>query len=130
MLQCASSGPQSRAPSVYGGAGGFGTCISWRSSSFYSSSSGSMTTDSKCPVINGGKITMQNLNDRLASYLEKLSQYQSIITTLETELQNMKASLEQLQIKYTVLLELKPRLESEIAEYRRLLEGEAYEQKK
>ncbi|MEQ2257538.1 hypothetical protein ILYODFUR_035760 [Ilyodon furcidens] len=42
----------------------------------------------------------------------------------------MKASLEQLQIKYTVLLELKPRLESEIAEYRRLLEGEAYEQKK
>ncbi|MED6281285.1 hypothetical protein CHARACLAT_019766, partial [Characodon lateralis] len=366
MLQRASSGPQSRAPSVYGGAGGFGTCISRGSSSFYSSSSGSLTTHSKCPVINGGKITMQNLNDRLASYLEKvrfledknrelqlnieefcvktkyiakdytpyfstitdlkaeiartfsenqnmllqietsklaaddfkmkyeteikmqrmvetdvfrlrmirdsltltistlemsveelkeelicmatshkqemeqlqiqgsgkvnvevdstgstnlmevlkemrhryetvmknnklevekwfqskmetlqeqiitcttevktyhseiselkrtyqsveishqslhaeiqclqqnvsevnsqysvqLSQYQSIITTLETELQNMKASLEQLQIKYTVLLELKPRLESEIAEYRRLLEGEAYEQKK
>ncbi|XP_047222713.1 keratin, type I cytoskeletal 47 kDa-like [Girardinichthys multiradiatus] len=72
----------------------------------------------------------QNVSEVNSQYSVQLSQYQSIITTLETDLQNMKASLEQLQIKYTVLLELKPRLESGIAEYRRLLGGEAYEQKK
>ncbi|XP_038140650.1 keratin, type I cytoskeletal 19-like [Cyprinodon tularosa] len=72
----------------------------------------------------------QNVSEVNTQYSVQLSQYQSIITTLETEMQNMKASLQQLQNNYSVLLELKPRLEKEIDEYRRLLEGEAYEQKK
>lgn len=63
-------------------------------------------------------------------YSVQLSRYQSIITSLETELQNLNACLKQLPIKYSMLKDLKYKLESEIEEYRRLLEGEAYEQKR
>ncbi|KAM4750190.1 keratin, type I cytoskeletal 47 kDa-like [Anableps anableps] len=72
----------------------------------------------------------QNVSAVNSQYSVYLSQYQSSINTLEKELQNMKASMEQQQIKYNMVLELKTRLESEIAEYRRLLEGEGYEQKR
>ena len=59
----------SHAPSVYGGAGGFGTRISQSQSSYFCSS-GSLTSYGQTMVIKDGKLTMQNLNDRLASYLE------------------------------------------------------------
>lgn len=42
----------------------------------------------------------------------------------------MKTRVTEHRIKHDTVLEIKARLESEIAEYRRLLEGERYEQKK
>lgn len=49
------------------------------------------------------------------------------INMLETELQQLRVSLEQQQTDYNVLLDIKMRLELEIAEYRRLLDGELQE---
>ncbi|KAM4594585.1 keratin, type I cytoskeletal 20-like [Fundulus diaphanus] len=72
----------------------------------------------------------QNISDVNSQYSVNLSQYQTVTTALETELQALKASMTQLHIKYSSLLDLKTRLEAEIVEYRRLLEGEAYEQKR
>lgn len=63
-------------------------------------------------------------------YSGQLSQLQVTINMLETELQQLRVSLEHQQSEYSVLLDLKMRLELEIAEYRRLLEGERYEEKK
>lgn len=62
-------------------------------------------------------------------YGEKLRLLQLTINTLETELQQLIISIEQQQTEYNILLDIKMRLELEIAEYRRLLEGEYEEQK-
>lgn len=61
-------------------------------------------------------------------YSAQLSQLQVTINMLEVELQQLRASIEQQQSEYNQLLDIKMRLELEIAEYRRLLEGE-YEEK-
>lgn len=63
---------------------------------------------------------MEEVNCR---YSVQLSQCQSTITALEAELQQLKLSVEQQQCDYQLLLDIKMRLEIEIAEYRRLLEG-------
>ncbi|XP_032417801.1 keratin, type I cytoskeletal 20-like isoform X1 [Xiphophorus hellerii] len=60
----------------------------------------------------------------------QLSCHQSAVAALEAELQKMKTRVTEHRIKHDTVLEIKARLESEIAEYRRLLEGEGYEQKK
>lgn len=59
---------------------------------------------------------------------------QVTITTLEMELQQLRVSIEKQQADYQLLLDIKMRLELEIAEYRRLLDGELqtihYQEKK
>ncbi|XP_071360982.1 keratin, type I cytoskeletal 19-like [Trachinotus anak] len=71
----------------------------------------------------------QNLEEVKSRYSSQLSQLQITINMLEVELQQLRASIEQQQSEYQLLLDIKMRLELEIAEYRRLLEGEHVEKK-
>ncbi|XP_022061666.2 keratin, type I cytoskeletal 19-like [Acanthochromis polyacanthus] len=59
-----------------------------------------------------------------ARYSAMLAGYQSTINMLEAELSNVRASIEQQGQEYKMLLDIKTRLEQEIATYRSLLETE------
>ncbi|XP_052466069.1 keratin 99 [Carassius gibelio] len=76
-----------------------------------------------------GLLTMkQNLEQSLADvslrYADQLSQLQLRIDHLQEELQKLSANIQQQASEYQILLDIKMRLEMEIAEYRRLLDGE------
>ena len=66
---------------------------------------------------------MAEVNGR---YSAQLSTLQLRINALEEELQQLTASIHHQATEYKVLLDIKMRLEMEIAEYRWLLDGEAY----
>ncbi|XP_062243992.1 keratin, type I cytoskeletal 20-like [Platichthys flesus] len=80
-------------------------------------------------VITEFQCLQQSLEEANSRYSLQLSQLQMTINVLEEELQRLIVSIEQQQTEYTLLLDIKMRLEREIAEYRRLLEGEVQEKR-
>ncbi|XP_032354007.1 keratin, type I cytoskeletal 17 isoform X2 [Camelus ferus] len=57
-------------------------------------------------------------------YCVQLSQIQGLISSVEEQLAQLRCEMEQQNQEYRILLDVKTRLEQEIATYRRLLEGE------
>ncbi|NWW31114.1 K1C14 protein, partial [Panurus biarmicus] len=64
------------------------------------------------------------LADTEARYGTQLGQLQMLITGVEEQLAELRCDMERQNHEYRVLLDVKCRLEQEIATYRRLLEGE------
>lgn len=62
-----------------------------------------------------------------ARYSYQLDQIQGAISSLEAQLRQLRADMEAQNNEYSILLDVKTRLEMEIATYRRLLEGEESE---
>lgn len=59
-----------------------------------------------------------------AHYRTILAQIQMAIGNIEAQLMQLRSDMEQQCMEYSILLDIKVKLEAEIATYRRLLEGE------
>ncbi|XP_071967482.1 keratin, type I cytoskeletal 19-like [Engystomops pustulosus] len=57
-------------------------------------------------------------------YCMQLSQIQDLISNVEAQLADLRSDMERQSYEYKILMDVKTRLEQEIATYRRLLEGE------
>uniref|UniRef100_A0A5F8GPU1 Keratin, type I cytoskeletal 17 n=1 Tax=Monodelphis domestica TaxID=13616 RepID=A0A5F8GPU1_MONDO len=65
-----------------------------------------------------------SLAETESRYCVQLSQIQGLIGSVEEQLAQLRCEMEQQNQEYKILLDVKTRLEQEIATYRRLLEGE------
>ncbi|NXX70457.1 K1C42 protein, partial [Spizella passerina] len=65
-----------------------------------------------------------SLAETEARYSHQLDQIQGAISSLEAQLRQVRVDMEAQNSEYSILLDVKTRLEMEIATYRRLLEGE------
>lgn len=65
--------------------------------------------------------TLEDTKDR---YSSKLVTIQAVLDNLEAQLTQIRTDMERQSNEYNILLDIKTRLEQEIATYRRLLEGE------
>lgn len=64
------------------------------------------------------------LAETQARYAAQLAGLQNMVSSLEEQLAQIRNSINTNKQEYDMLLDLKTRLELEIAEYRRLLDGE------
>ncbi|NXS65290.1 K1C20 protein, partial [Pandion haliaetus] len=74
--------------------------------------------------LNMKKSLEDTLAETEARYSYQLSQIREAVANLEAQLRQLRADMEGQNNEYSVLLDIKTRLEMEIATYRRLLEGE------
>lgn len=65
-----------------------------------------------------------SLADTEGRYCAQLSQIQDLISNVEAQLAELRSDMERQSYEYKILMDVKTRLEHEIATYRRLLEGE------
>ncbi|KFQ94535.1 Keratin, type I cytoskeletal 15, partial [Nipponia nippon] len=65
-----------------------------------------------------------NLRDTEARYCAQLAQIQALITSVEEQLSELRCDMERQNQEYRMLMDIKTRLEQEIATYRQLLEGQ------
>ncbi|NWI53522.1 K1C15 protein, partial [Calyptomena viridis] len=64
-----------------------------------------------------------NLRDTEGRYCAQLAQIQSLVTGVEEQLAELRCDMERQNQEHRMLMDIKSRLEQEIATYRRLLEG-------
>ncbi|NXA69071.1 K1C19 protein, partial [Spelaeornis formosus] len=65
-----------------------------------------------------------NLRDTEGRYCAQLAQIQALITSVEEQLGELRCDMERQNQEYKMLMDIKSRLEQEIATYRQLLEGQ------
>ncbi|NXX01565.1 K1C20 protein, partial [Larus smithsonianus] len=80
--------------------------------------------------LNMKKSLEDSLAETEAHYNYQLSQIQETVANLEAQLRQLRVEMEGQNNEYCLLLDIKTRLEMEIATYRRLLEGEDTESSK